>query len=178
MLVCALTTEAIGVHAVFGAFLLGAVVPHHSRVAREVTAKLKDVVTVLLLPAFFALTGLRTEIGLLSGWQNWVICVGIVGVATLGKFGGTLAAARFSGHPWRTAAALGAMMNTRGLMGLIVLDIGLGMGVISPTLFAMMVVMALVTTVATAPALRVLGLGEAGEAQAGGAPCSSEETGG
>lgn len=156
VLICALAAEAAGVHAVVGAFLLGAVVPHDSRVAREVTAKLKDVVTVLLLPAFFALTGLRTEIGLLSGWQNWLICLGIIAVATLGKFGGTLAAARFSGHPWRTAAALGAMMNTRGLMGLIVLDIGLGMGVISPTLFAMMVVMALVTTVATAPALRRL----------------------
>src|SRR5205085_9939175 len=95
--------------------------------------KLKDVVTVLLLPAFFALTGLRTEIGLLSGWQNWAICGAIVFVATLGKFGGTFAAARLTGQDARTAAALGAMMNTRGLMGLSVLEIGLGMGVISKT---------------------------------------------
>lgn len=153
VLLSALATEAIGVHAVFGAFLLGAVIPHDSRVAREFTRALKDVVTVLLLPAFFALTGLRTEIGLLGTWESWLVCGGIIVVATLGKFGGTFAAARFSGYDGRTAAALGAMMNTRGLMGLIVLDIGLSMGVIAPTLFAMMVVMALVTTLATAPAL-------------------------
>jgi Kef-type K+ transport system membrane component KefB len=156
VLLSALATEAIGVHAVFGAFLLGAVIPHESRLAREFTRKLKDVVTVLLLPAFFALTGLRTEIGLLTGWENWAICGAIVLVATLGKFGGTFAAARLTGQDSRTAVALGAMMNTRGLMGLIVLDIGLSMGVISKTLFAMMVVMALVTTMATAPALRFL----------------------
>jgi Kef-type K+ transport system membrane component KefB len=153
VLLSALATEAIGVHAVFGAFLLGAVIPHDSRVARDFTRALKDVVTVLLLPAFFALTGLRTEIGLLGTWESWLVCGGIILVATLGKFGGTFAAARFSGYDGRTAAALGAMMNTRGLMGLIVLDIGLSMGVIAPTLFAMMVVMALVTTLATAPAL-------------------------
>jgi Kef-type K+ transport system membrane component KefB len=153
VLLSALATEAIGVHAVFGAFLLGAVIPHDSRLAREFTRTLKDVVTVLLLPAFFALTGLRTEIGLLSTWESGAICLGIIAVATLGKFGGTYAAARFTGYDGRTAAALGAMMNTRGLMGLIVLDIGLSMGVIGPALFAMMVLMALVTTLATAPAL-------------------------
>ncbi|HJZ59802.1 MAG TPA: cation:proton antiporter [Gemmataceae bacterium] len=156
VLLCALATEAIGVHAVFGAFLLGAVIPHDSKLAREISRRLKDVVTVLLLPAFFALTGLRTEVGLLADRQSWLVCGVIVLVATLGKFGGTLAAARLTGHTWRSAAALGAMMNTRGLMALIVLDIGLGMGVISPTLFAMMVLMALVTTMATAPALRRL----------------------
>ena len=156
VLLCALATEAIGVHAVFGAFLLGAVLPHNGRLAREVTAKLKDVVTVLLLPAFFALAGLRTEIGLIAGWQNWLLCGLIILTATVGKWGGTYAAARFTGYDRRTALALGAMMNTRGLMGLIVLDLGLGMGVISPTLFAMMVLMALATTLATAPALRRL----------------------
>jgi Kef-type K+ transport system membrane component KefB len=156
VLLCALATEAIGVHAVFGAFLLGAVIPHESRLAHEVTRRLKDVVTVLLLPAFFALSGLNTQVGLVSGWQNWLICAAIVLVATLGKFGGTLAAARLAGQDWRMGAALGAMMNTRGLMGLIVLDIGLNLGVISPTLFAMMVLMALVTTMVTAPALRRL----------------------
>lgn len=156
VLLAALTTEAIGVHAVFGAFLLGAVIPHDGRLAREVSRQLKDVVTVLLLPAFFALSGLRTEIGLLSGWAAWGLCGAIVAVATVGKFGGTVAAARLAGLDWRSAAALGAMMNTRGLMALIVLDIGLKEGVISPTLFAMMVVMALATTLATAPALRRL----------------------
>ena len=156
VLLSALATEAIGVHAVFGAFLLGAVIPHDSRLAREFTHKLKDVVAVLLLPAFFALTGLRTEIGLVSGWDSWLICAAIIVAATLGKFGGTFLAARMAGKDARSAAALGAMMNTRGLMGLIVLDIGLNMGVISPKLFAMMVVMALVTTVATSPILSLL----------------------
>lgn len=156
VLLAALTTEAIGIHAVFGAFLLGAVIPHDSRLAREVTAKLHDLVTTLLLPAFFAATGLRTEVGLVRGWENWLICGAIIVVATAGKFGGTLVAARLTGQTWRTAAALGAMMNTRGLMGLIALDIGLNMGVLSPTLFAMMVIMALVTTMTTAPLLRRL----------------------
>jgi Kef-type K+ transport system membrane component KefB len=156
VLLAALATGAIGVHAVFGAFLLGAVIPHDSRVAHEFARKLKDVVTVLLLPAFFAMTGLWTEIGLLRGAEAWLLCGAILLVATLGKFGGTLAAARLSGYDWRTAAALGALMNTRGLMGLIVLDVGLNMGVISPTLFAMMVLMTLATTLATAPALRRL----------------------
>jgi Kef-type K+ transport system membrane component KefB len=125
-------------------------------VAREITRRLKDVVTVLLLPAFFALSGLRTEIGLLRDWHSWLVCGVLIFVATLGKWGGTLAAARITGYDWRGAAALGAMMNTRGLMALIVLDMGLSMGVLSPTLFTMMVVMALVTTMMTAPALKWL----------------------
>ncbi|HVK17786.1 MAG TPA: cation:proton antiporter [Fimbriiglobus sp.] len=156
VLLSALATEAIGVHAVFGAFLLGAVIPHDSRLAREFTARFRDLVVVLLLPAFFAYTGMRTEIGLVSGWQNWLICGAVIVVATLGKFGGTVVAAKLTGHDWRTASALGMLMNTRGLMGLIVLDIGLNLGVISPTLFAMMVLMALATTMATAPALKWL----------------------
>ena len=156
VLLAALATEAIGIHAVFGAFLLGAVIPHDSRIAREFTAKLKDPVTVLLLPAFFAYTGMRTKISLMSGWESWLWCGAIILVATVGKFGGTLVAARLTGLTWRDAAALGALMNTRGLMELIVLNIGLDLGVISPTLFAMMVVMALVTTATTSPVLHWL----------------------
>lgn len=156
VLLSALTTEIIGIHAVFGAFLLGAVIPHDCGVAKEFTRKFKDLVTVLLLPAFFALTGLRTSIGLVDGWQQWLMCLTIIAVATLGKFGGTFVAARLTGYSPRIAAALGAMMNTRGLMGLIVLDIGFQMGVISETLFAMMVLMALVTTMMTAPLLKRL----------------------
>jgi Kef-type K+ transport system membrane component KefB len=114
------------------------------------------VVTVLLLPAFFAATGMRTQIRLVSGLEAWLLCGLIIVVATVGKFGGTLVAARLAGESWRDAAALGTLMNTRGLMELVVLNIGLDLGVISPTLFAMMVVMALVTTMATAPALRWL----------------------
>jgi Kef-type K+ transport system membrane component KefB len=153
VLLSALATEAIGIHALFGAFLLGAVVPHNSRVAREIGRQLHDVVTVLLLPAFFAFTGMRTQIGLVSGAEQWLICGAIILVATLGKFGGTLIAARLTGLDWRTAGSLGLLMNTRGLMELIALNIGLDLGVISPALFAMMVLMALATTMATSPLL-------------------------
>jgi Kef-type K+ transport system membrane component KefB len=156
VLLAALTTEAIGVHAVFGAFLFGVLIPHHSRLARDIGRKLYDVVTVLLLPAFFAYTGLRTQIGLVSTGAEWGMCAAIVAVATVGKFGGAFVAARVTGHSWRQAAAVGSLMNTRGLMELIVLNIGLDLEVISPALFAMMVVMALVTTMATAPALHFL----------------------
>lgn len=160
VLCAAWTTEAIGIHAVFGSFLLGAMMPHDSRIARELRHKLHDVVTTLLLPAFFAVTGMNTQIGLIHGIENWLICLAIIAVATLGKFGGTLAAARFTGLPWRTASALGVLMNTRGLMELIVLNIGLSLGVISDRLFAMMVLMALATTMATAPILSRLVPGE------------------
>ncbi len=156
VLLAALATEGIGIHAVFGAFLFGAVIPHDSRIAREFTTQLKGPVTILLLPAFFAYTGMRTEISLLSGWGDWLWCGAIILVATAGKFGGTLVAARLSGYGWRDAAALGMLMNTRGLMELIVLNIGLDLGVISPTVFATMVLMALATTVATAPILKWL----------------------
>ena len=124
--------------------------------ARDFQHKLEDIVKILLLPAFFAYTGMRTEIGLVSGWQAWGFTALIILVATLGKFGGTFAAARFTGLDWRMSAALGILMNTRGLMELIVLNIGLEMGVISPTLFAMMVIMALVTTMTTTPVLQRL----------------------
>lgn len=112
--------------------------------------------TVLLLPAFFAYTGMRTQINLVNGWKSWLWCGAIILVATFGKFGGTLVAARLTGLSWRDAAALGTLMNTRGLMELIVLNIGLDLGVISPTLFALMVMMALVTTAATSPVLQWL----------------------
>ena len=156
VLVAALTTEAIGVHAVFGAFLLGAVIPHDSKLAHSLRESLENVVTILLLPAFFAFTGMRTEIGLLSSGYQWALCGLIIVVAVVGKFGGTAVAARVSGLKWRDAAGLGVLMNTRGLMELIVLNIGLDLGVISPTLFTMMVLMALVTTVAATPVLHLL----------------------
>ncbi len=159
MLLSALTTERIGVHAVFGAFLFGAIVPRESSLPRVLTGRLEDLVTILLLPAFFAFTGMRTEIGLVSGAAEWAMCLLIIVVATAGKFGGTLVAARLTGMSWRSAAGLGILMNTRGLMELIVLNIGLDLGVISPTLFTMMVIMALVTTIATTPLLEWVGGG-------------------
>src|SRR4051812_6853709 len=157
LLLSSLTTEAIGIHAIFGAFILGAVIPSDSALARALVSKLEDLVTILLLPAFFAFTGLRTRIGLVSSAEDWLLVALIVLVATAGKFGGTVVAARLTGMAWRPAASLGALMNTRGLMELIVLNIGLDMGVISPTLFAMMVLMALATTLATAPVLDMVG---------------------
>jgi Kef-type K+ transport system membrane component KefB len=156
ILAAAAATEWIGIHAIFGAFLLGVVIPSKSELAKNFLLKLKEPVTVLLLPAFFAYTGMRTEIGLLNDWRQWLICLVIILVATFGKFGGSLAAARFSGESWRDAGILGILMNTRGLMELIVLNIGLDLGVISPSLFAMMVIMALVTTMMTSPALLLL----------------------
>jgi Kef-type K+ transport system membrane component KefB len=156
VLLAALATDAIGIHAIFGAFLMGVLIPHDSRLAREVGRKLTDVVTVLLLPAFFAFTGLRTQIGLVSNGFEWLMCGAIVAVATIGKFGGAMFGSRVTGHSWREATAVGALMNTRGLMELIVLNIGLDLGVISPALFAMMVIMALVTTMMTGPILHFL----------------------
>ena len=154
----AVITEIIGIHAIFGAFLLGAIIPHDSAVAREFTRKLEDLVTILLLPAFFAFTGMRTQIGLVSGVDQWLLCGLIILVATTGKFGGTCLTARLTGLGWREASGLGVLMNTRGLMELIVLNVGLDLGVISPTLFAMMILMALGTTMATAPVLIWLGV--------------------
>jgi Kef-type K+ transport system membrane component KefB len=135
---------------------MGAIIPHDSSIAHVFSEKLKDVVAVLLLPAFFAFTGMRTSIGLLSSGEHWLICGVIILMATAGKFGGTVAAARLTGLAWRDSAALGILMNTRGLMELIVLNIGLDLGVISPTLFAMMVLMALATTIATTPLLQLM----------------------
>jgi len=156
LLIAALTTEAIGIHAIFGAFLFGAILPHESALARAMKQRLESLVTILLLPAFFAFTGMRTQIGLVTGWYEWMVCVLIIAVATAGKFGGTLIAGRATGLAWRQAAGLGVLMNTRGLMELIVLNVGLDLGVISPTLFTMLVLMALATTLATMPVLQRL----------------------
>ncbi len=153
LLLSALATEWIGIHAVFGAFLLGAIIPHDSPLAEQLGKHIENTVVVLLLPAFFAFTGMRTEIGLVSGWQDWLVCGLIIFLATAGKFGGVLFTSRLTGQTWRDSAALGVLMNTRGLMELIVLNVGLDLGIISPRLFAMMVIMALVTTIATTPVL-------------------------
>ena len=153
LLLSALATEWIGIHALFGAFLFGVVIPHDSALAKRLSGGMEKVVTMLLLPAFFAYLGMRTQLGLVSGWTNWLVCGLIVAVASLSKFAGTLLASKAAGFDWRTSSALGILMNTRGLIELIVLDIGLDLGVISPTLFAMLVIMALVTTMATGPLL-------------------------
>ncbi len=156
LLLCALATEAIGIHALFGAFLFGVVIPHESQLAATIVASFDKLVRVLFLPAFFALTGMRTDIGLVTGWDGWLTVVLIIIVATAGKFGGTLVAAYYGGLSLRSSAALGVLVNTRGLMQLIVLTIGLDLGLLSPTLFTMMVLMAIVSTMGAAPILRRL----------------------
>lgn len=161
LLLSAWATESIGIHALFGAFLFGALIPHDGRLAEQLRASLGDVVLVLLLPAFFAYTGMRTHIGLLDGPADWWICLAIIGVASLGKFGGAFVAARMVGLPAREASALGILMNTRGLMELIVLNLGLDLGILTSRMFATMVIMALVTTFMTAPILDLV-LGKRG----------------
>ena len=153
LLLSALASERIGIHALFGAFLFGAIMPRQGDYAHALAERLEDFVVVALLPLFFAFSGLRTELGLVSGASNWLLCLALTAVGCLGKFGGCFAAARITGMSTRDASALGVLMNTRGLMELIVLNIGLDLGVISPKIFTMMVIMALVTTVVTTPLL-------------------------
>jgi Kef-type K+ transport system membrane component KefB len=156
VLASAWTTEALGVHALFGAFLAGAVMPKGEGFVHALTGKLEDLTVVLLLPLFFAFTGLRTRIGLVDGAEMWIFCGLVILVAVAGKFGGSAAAARLTGMTGRESLAIGALMNTRGLMELLILNIGLDIGVISPAVFAMMVLMALVTTFMTSPLLELV----------------------
>jgi Kef-type K+ transport system membrane component KefB len=146
-------TEVIGIHALFGAFLFGAVMPKEGGLAEQLAGKLESTSVLLLMPLFFAYSGLRTHVGLLGGGGEWLVALGLIGVATLGKFGGGTIAARVTGLNWREASAIGVLMNTRGLMELIVLNVGMDLGVITPTIFTMLVLMALLTTFATTPVL-------------------------
>ena len=152
----ALVTELIGIHALFGAFVAGTIMPSDAAFRRILRDRLETVSSVLLLPLFFAFTGLRTQIGLLDDAGAWLVCLGIIGVATLGKVGGTLVAARWTGLGWHDALTLGALMNTRGLMELIALNVGYDLGILSPAMFTMMVLMALATTAMTGPFLTLI----------------------
>jgi Kef-type K+ transport system membrane component KefB len=154
LVISAAITESIGIHALFGAFLFGACLPKQGGFAKAMAEKLESVAVLLLMPLFFAYSGLRTQIGLLSGAQHWLVALGFIAAATLGKFGGSALAARATGLRWREASAIGVLMNTRGLMELIVLNVGMDLGVITPTVFTMLVIMALVTTIGTTPILR------------------------
>ena len=154
----ALATELIGIHAIFGAFLLGAAFPRRAAFTEAMQEPFADTIAGLFLPIFFAYTGMRTSIGLLATPRDWGVLGLIIALATVGKLGGTYVAARYVGQSRRDAAALGILMNTRGLVELIALNLGLDLGVISPKLFTMFVLMALVTTLATSPLLRLLDL--------------------
>lgn len=152
-LLSAYVTERIGIHALFGAFVMGAIMPKGTGFVRNISQRLEDFVVVLLLPIFFAYTGLKTQIGLLNNASLWWDALLIVGVASVGKFGGSAIAAASSGLTWRESGAIGALMNTRGLMELVIINIGRELGVITDAVFAMMVIMALATTALAIPIL-------------------------
>jgi len=155
-LVSSWLTELIGIHALFGAFVFGAIVPREGGMARAMVARLEDLVVLVWLPVFFASTGLRTEIGLLSSGQEWALCGFVILVACAGKIGGAGVSARLLGFRWREAGTIGLLMNTRGLMELVVLSIGLDLGILSRLTFSMMVLMAVVTTFMTVPLLHLV----------------------
>ena len=147
-------TELIGVHAIFGAFLAGVVVPKHHGIPGRIADRIEDLVGTLMLPLFFTFSGLRTELGLLGSAEDWLLCALVTALACLGKLGGSVLAARLTGFGWRQSSAIGVLMNTRGLVELVVLNIGYDLGLVSKTLFTMLVIMALVTTFMTSPLLR------------------------
>jgi len=153
----ALATEIAGIHAIFGAFLAGAIMPEAGGFRHKLSLRIENFSSVLLLPLFFVFTGLRTQVGLLNDFQGWLLCLLILAVATSGKLGGTAISARLMGMGWREALQLGALMNTRGLMELIALNIGLDLGILSPRIFTMLVIMALATTTLTGPLLSLFG---------------------
>lgn len=156
LLISSYATEVIGIHALFGAFMAGVIMPESARFRNLFIEKIEDVALVLLLPLFFVFTGLRTQIGLLNEPYLWKVTAVIVLVAVTGKFIGSAIAARFTGQNWKDSLTIGALMNTRGLMELVVLNIGYDLGVLTPEVFAMMVIMALATTFMTGPALDVI----------------------
>ncbi|MBN9283890.1 MULTISPECIES: cation:proton antiporter [Flavobacterium] len=156
LLISSYATEVIGIHALFGAFMAGAIMPENMRFRNIFIEKVEDVSQVMLLPLFFVFTGLRTQIGLLDDPYLWKVCGLIVLVAVVGKFVGSALTARFVGQNWRDSLTIGALMNTRGLMELVVLNIGYDLGVLKPEIFAMMVIMALGTTLMTGPALDLI----------------------
>ena len=156
LIISSYITSVIGIHSLFGAFIAGVIMPSSFSFRKIVIDKIEDVSIVLLLPLFFVITGLRTQIGLLNEGHLWATFGWILLVAVAGKFGGSTLAARMVGQTWKDSLSIGVLMNTRGLMQLIVLNIGYDLGILSPEIFAMMVLMAVVTTFMTGPALDLI----------------------
>jgi Kef-type K+ transport system membrane component KefB len=156
MLAASWTTERLGVHALFGAFMAGLVMPKNESLIRDVVDRIESLSLALLLPLFFALTGLRTRIDLLTDKSMWAYAAAIIGVAVVGKLAGAAFTARATGMNWKDSFGLGVLMNTRGLVELVILNAGLDLGILSPALFTMMVLMALVTTFMTSPILSAM----------------------
>jgi len=155
MTASALTTQIIGIHALFGAFLAGVVMPQKKEFRDYLAVRLENFSGIFLLPLFFAFSGLRTSVGLLNDAGSWLAFAGIIAVAVVGKLGGSMMAARLTGSNWNDAFALGALMNTRGLVELVALNIGYDLGILPPRIFSMMVLMALGTTFMTGPLLNL-----------------------
>ena len=149
-------TEILGLHALFGAFIAGVVMPENIKFRKIMTEKVEDVSLALFLPLFFVSTGLRTEIGLLNKPELWWMCFIFIAVAIIGKFGGAFFSAKFVGESWKDSLYIGALMNTRGLMELVVLTIGYEMGILGPAVFVMLVLMTLVTTFMTTPLIALI----------------------
>jgi Kef-type K+ transport system membrane component KefB len=149
-------TEQIGIHAIFGAFMAGTVMPRRPEIHQEVHQKLEHATLTLLLPVFFVVVGLATRVDLLNDAYLWGVTLLVIATAIAGKWGGSMFAARVTGEKWQDAAAIGILMNTRGLTELVILSVGLELGVISPTIFTMMVLMALVTTLMATPMLALI----------------------
>jgi Kef-type K+ transport system membrane component KefB len=153
LLMSAYVAELIGIHALFGAFIAGVIMPHNVKFKDVLAGKIEDVSVLLLLPIFFAFTGLRTHIEMLNQGHLWGTCMLVIAVAVAGKFGGSALSAKLVGQSWKDSLSIGALMNTRGLMELIVLNIGLDLKILSPAIFSIMVLMALATTFMTGPSL-------------------------
>lgn len=151
LIISSYLTEILGLHALFGAFIAGVVMPGNIKFRKIMTEKVEDVSLALFLPLFFVSTGLRTEIGLLNTPELWWMCGVFILVAIVGKFGGAMFSARFVGESWKNSLYIGALMNTRGLMELVVLTIGYEMKILPPSIFVMLVLMTLVTTFMTTP---------------------------
>jgi Kef-type K+ transport system membrane component KefB len=156
LLMSAYIAELIGIHALFGAFIAGVIMPQNMRFKDLLAGKVEDVSVLLLLPIFFAFTGLRTHVEMLNQGHLWGTCMMVILVAVGGKFGGSALSAKLVGQTWKDSLSIGALMNTRGLMELIVLNIGLDLKILSPEIFSIMVLMALATTFMTGPSLSLI----------------------
>ncbi len=156
LIISSTLTEIIGIHALFGAFMAGVVMPPSIGFRKVMMEKVEDIALVFFLPLFFAFTGLRTEIGLINSPALWGVCLLLITVAVAGKLGGCAVAARLVGESWKDSFTIGTLMNTRGLMELVALNIGYEMGVLPPSIFVILVIMALVTTFMTTPLLHLV----------------------
>lgn len=156
LLLSSYIAEIIGIHALFGAFLAGAIVPENRRFRNLIIGKIEDFTIVLLLPIFFVFTGLRTQFGLITGEDLWLVTILVITVAVIAKFGGSALAAKLAGQNWKDSLTIGALLNTRGLIPLIILNIGLDIGVLNPEIFSILVLMAMITTLMTGPLLSLI----------------------